>query len=74
MKRYIITIVDIDTNCKSFLEKSENEIDDVVLKELGGWNNLYEATTSGYTASQKAFMQTGTTKQGNKAFSIICLG
>ena len=71
-KIYYITIVERTTNTVSQLVRDEKTIDETVRKELGGWNNLHAATTSGIKMGNGEFFQAGVTKDDTKCFSILC--
>lgn len=72
-KKYFITIVDNTTFTSQNLVRDEYTIDDTVKKELGGYGNLTRAMTSGKNVSKEHFCQTGTTNDGSKSYSIICV-
>lgn len=70
--KWIITIWDRKTGTIAALERTSGEdTDKDVVRHLGGWDNLYTACTS--TRVAREYMQAGTTKDGSKAFSILCV-
>ena len=71
-KKYFITIVTTTTGLISNLVRDESNIEETIKKELGGWTT-HSAVTSGKYQHPDSFMQAGTTNDGSKAFSIICL-
>jgi hypothetical protein len=51
---YHITIVEYATgNVSNLRRESERTLDSAINKELGGWDNLHAATTSGCTPKQR---------------------
>ena len=70
---YYITIVNRNTNTVHNLVRDEKTIDATVEKELGGWNNLHAASTSGIKMGNSEFFQAGVTKDDSKCFSILCV-
>lgn len=73
MKKYFITIVNCENLTQHHLERDETTIDNTIQKELGGWGNLSGSGASGSRNIPGDFMKTGTTRDGKKAFSVICL-
>ena len=72
MLKYYITIVDRKTKTVHHLERDETNIERTVEKELGGWTT-HSAMTSGVKNRETEFFQAGTTKDDNKAFSILAV-
>lgn len=71
--KYIITIYNRITDCTSFLEATEETLNTKVQKELGGWDNLHSASTSGYNRHSNEYMQAGTTRDDIFIFSILSI-
>ena len=71
--KYILTIYNRDTKTIHHLERTAENINATVTKELGDWG--YCAMTSGVDSSKasKEFFQAGTTKDNSKCFSILCI-
>jgi len=73
MKKYYITIVDLDTFTQHHLERDEKTVHSTVLRELGGYSNLKQSITSKDSDPEGDYCSTGFTIEGNKAYSIICV-
>lgn len=73
MKKYYITIITRATMTHASLERTEEDINKTIEKELGGWDNLHSAMTSGALHNDDEFFTAGTTKDNAKAFSILCV-
>ena len=71
--KYILTIYNRDTKTVHHLERSAEDINATVTKELGDWGHC--ACTSGIDRSTRPqeFFQAGTTKDNSKCFSILCI-
>ena len=72
MLKYYITIVERATNTVHHLERTEDNIESTIQKELGSWSN-HLAMTSGVANHEKEFFQAGTTKDNSKCFSILAV-
>lgn len=75
MVKYFITIVDRKACCSNLI-RTEEDINQTIEKELGGWDNLHSACTSGANKrieNKEEYFMSGTTRDGNKGFSIICM-
>jgi len=67
---YLITIHDIILNTKDYFEKNnENDLNNLINKELKGWGNLQTASTSGI--NDDSYCLSGITKDKQKTFSIL---
>lgn len=72
--KYIITIYNRETGTTSNLYRTEENITATIEKELGGWPNLFAASTSGISRDQpNEYMQAGTTRDNKFVFSILCV-
>jgi hypothetical protein len=74
--KYIITIFERVTSTTNLLNKTEDNINETIDKELGGWNNLHACSNSGVKhdlLSKDEYFMAGTTKDNLKCFSIICV-
>ena len=75
--KYIITIIDrLKSNTVHHLERTEDNINQTIEKELNGWDNLYSACTSCAQRDllhKDEYFMAGTTKDNSKAFSILCV-
>lgn len=69
--RYLITIFNTKTKTTFHLERNDKDITATIEKELGGYNNLHRALTSGVNLPFGAFCEAGSTKDGSKMFSIL---
>ena len=72
MLKYYITIVDRITNTIHHLERTKDNIDATIVKELGSWTT-HSAMTSGVAKHEEEFFQAGTTKDNKKCFSILAV-
>ena len=70
-KIYVVTTIKPNGLVNLFTKDSES-IDKLIETELGGWNNLFGAMTSGKNTHPDEFYQCGVTKDNSKAFSILC--
>ena len=73
MLTYYITIIDRETKTQKNLVKNEDDIDKTITSELGGWNNLLSACTSGMNWMGEEYFMAGTTRDDSKVFSILCI-
>ena len=72
MKRnYVITIVDLVHEERVSFTATEETIQKVVDDNFGGWKNLNSACTSSDILKEGNFQQAGSTRDGNKLYSIL---
>lgn len=73
MEKYFITIVDNKTMTVQYFICYDDDLNGRIEKELGGWGNLRSASTSDRTIDDTNYQQCGTTKDGRKSYSILCV-
>lgn len=73
MRKFIITIVNIENNVVKHLIRLNEDIHQTVEKELGGYINIKNScSSSDFDIDSVNHQSAGTTKDGKFMFSILC--
>lgn len=72
MEKYVITIINLSTGTKQYIERDQTNIDETIQKELGGWGQLRSSGNADRDLDDINYQLCGFTKDHTKMYSILC--